>query len=35
MATENEWTFKGVAVIFDEKGVKTAMFTSIFRIKRQ
>lgn len=35
MATENERTITGVAVIFAEKGAKTAMFTSIFRIKRQ
>ncbi|QSV44531.1 PaaI family thioesterase [Geobacter benzoatilyticus] len=32
---ENERTIRGVAEIFDDKGVKTATFTSVFRIKRQ
>lgn len=32
---ENERTIRGVAEIFDDKGVKAATFTSIFRIKRQ
>ncbi len=32
---EDERTIKGVAEVFDEKGVKAATFTSIFRIKRR
>ncbi|CAG0980834.1 partial acyl-CoA thioesterase, partial [Planctomycetaceae bacterium] len=32
---EGERTIRGTAEVFDEKGVKAATFTSIFRIKRR
>lgn len=32
---EDERTIKGVAEIYDEKGVKAATFTSVFRVKRR
>jgi uncharacterized protein (TIGR00369 family) len=31
---ENERTINGVAEVFDEKGVKAATFTSVFRVKK-
>lgn len=32
---EDERTIRGVAEVFDEKGVKAATFTSVFRVKKQ
>jgi len=35
IAERDERTIKGVAEVFDENGVKTATFQSVFRVKRQ
>ncbi len=32
---EDERTLRGIAEVFDEKGVKAATFSSVFRVKRQ
>jgi acyl-CoA thioesterase len=35
IAERDERTIKGVAEVFDENGVKTATFQSVFKVKRQ